>query len=92
MFAASLLRPFRKNLNSFFLGNEPCVAFDVAINTALFRKNRSEIMILTIVEAVADKHGIDLQENGNNRTRYFYLSKRRVLASPRDPKFLFWRH
>lgn len=46
------------------IDDKPCIAFDVAINTELYNKNQSEIIMLTILEAVANKHGIDLAENG----------------------------
>ncbi|XP_065215144.1 PIH1 domain-containing protein 1-like [Planococcus citri] len=42
---------------------EPCVAFDVALNSTFFNNNKNEIVMLTIINGIADKHGIDLDED-----------------------------
>lgn len=41
------------------------MAFDVAINSRLYESMQNEVMTLTIIEAVANKHGIKFSEDGN---------------------------
>ena len=51
-----------------FLGGQPCAAFDVAINSDFFQKvdPYNEVMVTTIIEAVAIEHELDLNGNGQS--------------------------
>ena len=46
-----------------------CAAFDVAVNTEFFLNfdPYNEVLMATIIDAVASKHGLDLNVNGKLR-------------------------
>lgn len=43
-----------------------CAAFDVAVNSTFFKNNCNELLISTIIEGIANKYDIELDENGKN--------------------------